>query len=242
MVRELLQKFHLQNTFVDYVYQKYILSWNLKRKKHKRDDKMHKAIDTYGLEALEKIYTIAKQHHVNVWLEYGSLLGAYRDKGFIPYDFDIDLSIYHEDYGPEFERSLFDAGFSIRRMFYMVKNQDPSNRVLTEVTLCYHDLYIDLFFNFRNDKHQRTLFFYTGKLGGEYASRNIYSAQPTIVPDAPMSEIVFLGIKFAIPENTKECLEIIYGKNFMTPIRDWVAEEAYEYPIQEAYGEMYGTW
>ena len=51
-----------------------------------------------------------------------------------------------------------------------------------------------------------------------------------------------MGIKFSIPENANECLESIYGKSYMTPIRDWVGEEKYEYPYQEAYGEMYGAW
>ena len=203
---------------------------------------MHKVMDAYGLEALKIIYDIAKKHNVNIWFEYGSLLGAYRDKGFIPYDFDIDLSMYHEDYSLEFERSLFDAGFSIRRMFYMVKNLDSSNRMMTEITLCYHGLYIDVFFNFRDQTNMRKLFSYTGKLGQEFANRNIYSAEPTIVPDAPKKEIDFMGIKFSIPENANECLESIYGKSYMTPIRDWVGEEKYEYPYQEAYGEMYGAW
>ena len=242
MVKEIIEKFHLNNTIVEKVYQKYLSPWHQKRQKHKHDAIMHKVMDAYGLEALKIIYDIAKKHNVNIWFEYGSLLGAYRDKGFIPYDFDIDLSMYHEDYSLEFERSLFDAGFSIRRMFYMVKNLDSSNRMMTEITLCYHGLYIDVFFNFRDQTNMRKLFSYTGKLGQEFANRNIYSAEPTIVPDAPKKEIDFMGIKFSIPENANECLESIYGKSYMTPIRDWVGEEKYEYPYQEAYGEMYGAW
>lgn len=99
----------------------------------------------YGLEALDKIYKIFKTNNVNIWFEYGTLLGAYREKGFIPYDYDIDLGMYSEDYTPELERELFDAGFSIKRMFYKVENLHPSTKCLTEISLDYKGLQIDVF-------------------------------------------------------------------------------------------------
>ena len=36
---------------------------------------------------------------IDVWLEYGSLLGAVRDGGVIKGDYDIDLAIWQDDWG-----------------------------------------------------------------------------------------------------------------------------------------------
>lgn len=242
MFKELLAKLHLQNTCVDYIYRKYLVSYNSKRIKHKSDKKQHKLMDKYGLDALEKIYSICLKNKVNIWFEYGTLLGAYREKGFIPYDYDIDLSIYKEDYTPRLVRDLFNEGFTIRRLFYKVKNMDPSDREMTEFTLCFKGVFIDVFLNFKK-RNKRIIYWYTDFLGAEFSERNIYSAQRNILDIAPFEKINFLGIKFPIPVNAKECLEKIYGKTFMTPIRDWVSNEPdSDLPYKEIYGEMIGAW
>ena len=64
MVKEIIEKFHLNNTIVEKVYQKYLSSWHQKRQKHKHDTIMHKVMDAYGLEAL-KIIKHMKEIYAN---------------------------------------------------------------------------------------------------------------------------------------------------------------------------------
>lgn len=50
------------------------------------------------LDILDFIDSFCKEHGINYCINYGTLIGAIRHKGFIPWDDDIDLSMTRENY------------------------------------------------------------------------------------------------------------------------------------------------
>ncbi|MDE6272754.1 MAG: LicD family protein [Muribaculaceae bacterium] len=50
------------------------------------------------MEMLRKLLKVCTKYNLKIWAEGGTLLGAIRDKGFIPWDDDIDMMMLRGDY------------------------------------------------------------------------------------------------------------------------------------------------
>ena len=51
-----------------------------------------------ALEILKKIDEYCNKLDIKYWLMYGTLIGAVRHDGFIPWDDDLDIAMFQDDY------------------------------------------------------------------------------------------------------------------------------------------------
>ena len=62
------------------------------------NEKVLKKAKLIMLDELMELDKICKKYNIHYWIDGGTLLGAVRHKGFIPWDDDIDVCVLEEDY------------------------------------------------------------------------------------------------------------------------------------------------
>ncbi|WP_018659159.1 LicD family protein [Allofustis seminis] len=109
------------------------------------------------LQILKKVTEICDRHAIDYWIDCGTLLGAVRHKGFIPWDDDMDIAMLRDDY----ERFVKVAPAELGDEFFLqTRKTDPNypftfdkvrknNTTFVEWATrgldMHHGIYIDIF-------------------------------------------------------------------------------------------------
>ena len=62
------------------------------------DNEILKKLRNVELQILDQVVEICKKHNLKYILTAGTLIGAVRHKGFIPWDDDIDIALPRKDF------------------------------------------------------------------------------------------------------------------------------------------------
>lgn len=160
-------------------------------------------------EVLKIIYN-SQLNKYDLWLDFGTLLGFYRENDFINHDLDMDFGIIINDYDDflEKEKYLIKKGFSRTKEFYY-KNR------LVELSYGYKGLNVDFIVYRRKADviESDTIFFMTNALG----KPTRYEVYNYSLPFSELEEHNFKAVEIKVPNNAREYLSKLYGEDFEVP-------------------------
>ena len=139
---------------------------------------------------------------INYFLSTGILLGAVRDKSFIKWDWDVELSVFASEFLPKIDlisEKLIKSGFKITKI---IRNKDNSK--------------IDFTGFYPREVTSYTIYAW------QYSKiRDVYWRKELSIPSKflnKFSKLKFLNRKFNCPNRCKEYLTFVYG-NWKKPLR-----------------------
>lgn len=161
-----------------------------------------------GAESLLRNFVeCMNENDIPYWLEFGTLLGAYRDGDFIPNDIDLDVGAFLKD-ANRIYHSLLKSGFKLVREYHVVGENG------LEQTYEYKGVTIDIMYFYLKEGY---LWCNGVSLPTRRQWGKLTRAQVTAHWFIPFTIVrfEFMGISVFIPENIEEHLKEIYGVDFM---------------------------
>ena len=160
-----------------------------------------------------RVHSVLKAFSLDHWLMYGSILGAKRYQGPLPWDYDVDLAVK----GEQFSQINFDNFVATcNRQGITVRDKRFRKGILAffdKKTSLYVDLFIYYEYNFGmawRSGLDGWLFFLHYRLHHSF---------PVRLVTAPMPEVRFGFFEIAVPKENNEVLKYLYRINWWKEVR-----------------------
>lgn len=163
----------------------------------------------YSIECLKLVTDEFDKNDIPYWLDYGTLLGAYRSSTLISYDYDMDIGVeikFADKIKNVLENAILDYKFEklphakwIDERLYQIKFKKRDN---------IDPLFLDVYFFNRHDKY----------LYSSFLTKDQHFKCKTNINQIEKLDLIKLGeYHFKCPNDVPKFLKIRYGDDFMTP-------------------------
>lgn len=165
-----------------------------------------------GEELLRVFATAMNTSGVLFWLEFGSLLGFYREHDFIKHDCDIDFGVFLKDV-ERVRAVLKNVGF---KLIHLYQASDGG----VEECYKYKHTTIDVFY-FREDRDLLYCNSFSTVSYNYFVEKIIKNKKCHVkridIPNQSFIRTQFKGVDVYVPIDCEKHLKMHYGKNFMIP-------------------------
>ncbi len=167
---------------------------------------------------LEDVTRILEKHNVRYWLDFGTLLGIVRERRLLPWDYDMDISIFEDDRQkvhdvvmPEIKKS----NYRIYSRYHHIENHDVIKKGefrafrVKNYRWKFFRGYVnmDIFVMYKKDDYHYW-----------YELHNIHRIPSKLIEE--FDTIEFNGKMYTIPKLYDEYLTYHYG-NWRIPVKDY---------------------
>ena len=175
-----------------------------------------------GLEMLQMADQAFTSMGVQAFLTFGTLLGAYRDKGFIAYDPDVDLGVIDGNLPKNMYEVMAKHGFQLCK-----QNIISEKKQVIEDTYIYKGIHLDVFHYFEEEDDYYTLVaqLHETKDWKEANATDGFPCEKVSVVKTEFQRQSFMNIEVYMPIKTHEWLVDMYSESYMTPIKNWSEDD-----------------
>lgn len=200
------------------------------------------------IEILKKVKEICEKNNLKYWLDSGTLLGAVRHKGFIPWDNDVDICMLREDY--EKILPLLKVEFESHEKLYVRERDLKLNNFQIRIRDKVKNVGLDIFpVDYytkseltKEDKKEITqkIKLATEELNKKYNHKKITDSDKIQKAKRDLLEI---QNKIVLDNQTSNCSEpaLFFGIDYPSDAKELIFENNMVFPLKEIIfeGEMY---
>lgn len=196
----------IKKTYIYKLYNKRLLR---KAKEHREIRKEY--FKKEGEILLKQFSSALNKDGIPYWLEFGTLLGYYREHDFIKHDCDLDFGVYLGD-AERVRKALEKAGFKRILQFRASDGGLEECYKLNHTTL-------DVFY-FRSEGNKlycNTFSPCHHTLKDKFSRKKPCFVKKIYIPNNGFTSMSYKGCTVNVPMDIKAHLEMHYGKSFMIP-------------------------
>lgn len=205
-------------------------------------NKRRKNVQSYGYELIECMNEIGNELKLDIWIDWGTLLGYAREGSIIQHDYDLDFAMWTlpSDQKRKLKKALHRKGIKLVREFKL------DGEVITE-TYEYKEILADIEYYEGNSEHAWTYAFDLNENSKVIIEKGIQKIYGMNLYRYDTFDIAFTEGKFhngiccKIPKDTLRRVKEEYGKEWKKPIKDfdWKLLDNYKF---EGYRETLVGW